>query len=83
MARRRNAPITPQSMFVVGLINGSSSSRRQLRCASVEEGEALLREWAAEGYNMFWTEAGEAGLSKPFDLVDGERVEIKWGETHG
>ncbi|MFJ4686530.1 hypothetical protein [Streptomyces sp. NPDC088789] len=77
MARRRNAPITPESMLVIGRVNGSSSSRRQLRCATVEEGEALLREWAAEGYNTFWTEVGETGLCKPFDLVDGERVEIE------
>lgn len=77
MARSRNAPITPESMLVIARVNGSSSSRRQLRCASVTEGEALLQKWAAEGYTTFWTEIGEGGLSKPFELVNGERVEIK------
>ena len=77
MAQRRNAPITPESMLIIARIHGSSRSRRQLRCASVQEGEALLQEWAAEGYDTFWTEVGETGLSKPFELVDGVRVEIK------
>ncbi|UXX93940.1 hypothetical protein N7U49_21260 [Streptomyces sp. AD2-2] len=45
--------------------------------APASGGEALLQEWAAEGYDTFWTEIGETGLSKPFELVDGERVEIK------
>lgn len=63
-------------MLVIARWNGSSSSRRQERCESVEIGEALIREWIAEGYNLFWTEIGERGLSKPFHLVDGERVEI-------
>lgn len=64
-------------MLVIGRKDGSSSSRRQERCDTVEIGEALLRLWAAEGYNVFWTEIGESGLSKPFDLVDGERVPIE------
>ncbi len=62
------------SMLVIGRKNGSSSSRRQKRFDTVEEGEAALLAWAGEGFNVFWTELGEGGLSKPFDLVDGERV---------
>lgn len=63
-------------MLVIARIGGSSSSRRQKRCDTVEIGEATMRLWAAEGYTTFWTEVGETGLSKPFELVDGERVEI-------
>ncbi|MFB7917042.1 hypothetical protein [Streptomyces sp. NPDC056061] len=73
MARR----IDPQSMLVIARIGGSSSSRKEERCASVERGEALIKLWATEGYTTFWTEVGEEGLSKPFRLVDGERVDIK------
>ena len=58
----------------IGRKNGSSSSRRQKRFDSVAEGEAALLEWTSEGFNVFWTAVGEAGLSKPFNLVDGERV---------
>lgn len=73
---RRQKQITPESMLVIARRNGSSSSRREERCENEEAGEALIREWAAEGYNVFWTEIGETGLSKPFDLVDGQRVPI-------
>ncbi|MFE6746026.1 hypothetical protein ACFVGM_09255 [Kitasatospora purpeofusca] len=62
------------SMLVIARKDGSSSSRRQKRFDSVAEGEAALLEWVVEGFNVFWTEIGEGGLSKPFDLVDGERV---------
>ncbi|MEU1552219.1 hypothetical protein ABZ517_05780 [Streptomyces scabiei] len=68
-------PVTPESMLVIARINGSSSSRRQKRLDNPEIGEATIRQWAAEGYNVFWTEIGESGLSKPFHLVDGERVD--------
>lgn len=69
-------PIAPESMLVIARIGGSSSSRRQRRFPTVEAGERALTRWAKEGYTTFWTEEGESGLSKPFHLVDGERVEI-------
>lgn len=64
----------PDSMLVIGRKDGSSSSRRQKRFNSATEGEAALLEWSSEGFNVFWTAMGEDSLSKPFDLVDGERI---------
>ncbi|MFF8283281.1 hypothetical protein ACF06W_11230 [Streptomyces albus] len=64
------------TMLVIARINGSSSSRRQHRFATSELGEAALKEWAREGYNVFWTAVGEGRLSNPFRLVDGVRVGI-------
>ncbi|MFE5853159.1 hypothetical protein ACFQ61_08055 [Streptomyces sp. NPDC056500] len=69
--------IDPHSMLIIARISGSSSSRRQQRCEDEKSGEALILQWAAEGYNVFWTEVGEAGLSKPFAPgADGTRVEL-------
>ncbi|MFJ7281109.1 hypothetical protein [Kitasatospora sp. NPDC098663] len=64
------------SMLVIGRKNGSSSSRREKRFDTVEAGEAAIREWSLEGFNVFWTALGDGPLSKPFDLVDGERSYI-------
>ncbi|MEU6765925.1 hypothetical protein ABZ916_25845 [Streptomyces sp. NPDC046853] len=67
------AEITPESMLVIGRA-GSSSGRRQYRFRTAEAGERALLRWQKEGFFHFWTRLGDGELSKPFKLVDGERV---------
>jgi len=54
--------INPESMKVIGRINGSSSSRKQKRFATVEAARSAIREWSAKGFDSFWTQMGEGPL---------------------
>lgn len=70
-------PVGPDSVRIIGSVGGVYSSRRQRLCATAQEGEALIRQWAGEGCTVFQVETEEFGMSEPFMLADGKGVEIR------